>query len=107
MLLKRIDIDRILITDSKVDLETTDDLNTGLAIPDIWFLAEGIHYNPVAVKDSNRIFYSDNIMAKVFNFEYVLPDNLSAIRPPKNVPTAPPRPTSRARMVPTSPVPIS
>lgn len=80
LLLKRIDIDRILITDSKVDLETTDDLNTGLAIPDIWFLAEGIHYNPIAVKDSNRIFYSDNIMAKVSNFEYVLPDNLSAIR---------------------------
>ena len=79
LLLKRVDIDRVLIADSKIDFQTTDDLNTGLTIPDIWFLAEGIHYNPITAKDSNRIFYSDNIMAKITNFEYVLPDNLSSI----------------------------
>ncbi|MCK5103178.1 MAG: hypothetical protein KAR17_10190, partial [Cyclobacteriaceae bacterium] len=31
-------------------------------------------------KDSNRIFYSDNLMAKIKNFNYVLPNNMSAIR---------------------------
>ena len=80
LLLKSIDIDRILVTDSKVTIENSDDERTGLEIPDIWLLAEGIKYNPTAAKDSNRIFYSDNLMAKITNFNYVLPDNMSAIR---------------------------
>jgi len=80
LLLKNIDIGRILLTDSKVNFETTDDHNTGLVVPDIWFLAEGIHYNPVSAKDSSRIFYSDNVMAKITNINYVLPDNLSSIK---------------------------
>ena len=80
LILKRVDIDQILITDSKIDFETTDDHNTGLNIPEIWLLAEGIHYNPITVKDSSRIFYTDNFMVRVSNFDYVLPDNLSSIK---------------------------
>ena len=74
------EINKILLTDSKVDLETTEEKNIGLLIPDIWFLAEGIKYDQISAKDSSRIFYSDNIMAKITNFSYTLPDNLSSIR---------------------------
>ena len=80
LLLKSIDIERILVTDSKVTIENPDELRTGLVMPDIWLLAEGIKLNPKSAKDSNRIFYSDNLMAKIKNFNYVLPNNMSAIR---------------------------
>ncbi|MCK5700056.1 MAG: hypothetical protein KAI29_02850, partial [Cyclobacteriaceae bacterium] len=80
LLLKSIDIDRILITDSKLTIENEDEQRAGLEIPDIWLLAEGIKYDPVSAKNSNRIFYSDNLVAKVKNLNYVLPDNLSAIK---------------------------
>jgi hypothetical protein len=80
LLLKNINIDRILLTDSKVDYKTTDDPNTGLLIPDIWFMAEGIKYDPVSALDSSRIFYSDNMVARLRDLNFVLPDNLSAIK---------------------------
>lgn len=80
LLLKSIDIERILITDSKLTIENSDEQRAGLVIPELWLLAEGIKYNPVSARDSNRIFYSDNLMVKINNFDYVLPDNMSAIR---------------------------
>jgi hypothetical protein len=80
MLLQNINIDRILLTDSRVNYNPSNEPNTGLLLPDIWLLAEGIKYDPAAAKDSSRLFYSDNMMARFSNLKYVLPDNLSAIR---------------------------
>ncbi len=80
LLLKSIDIDRILITDSKANIENSDGSGKGLVIPEIWFLAEKVKYDPILALDSNRIFYSDNLKAIITNFNYVLPDNLSSIR---------------------------
>lgn len=79
LLLKNINIDRIMVTDSKATIENPNTERSALVIPDIWFLAEGVKFNPISAKNLNRIFYSDHIMAKISHFNYVLPDNLSAI----------------------------
>ncbi|MCG8308554.1 MAG: hypothetical protein MI975_14270, partial [Cytophagales bacterium] len=80
MFLKKIKIDRLLISDSKMTFEHSDEDKTGVVAPDIWFLAEGLKYDPIAAKDSSRIFYTDNLKATISNFRYVLPDNLSSVR---------------------------
>ncbi len=80
LILKSIDIDRFLINDLKVTVDNPQGDKAEIAVPDIWFLAEGIKYDPVTALDTNRIFYSDNLMAKITNFYFVLPDNLSSIR---------------------------
>jgi len=80
MLIKSIEIDEILITDSKLDYKTNSSARSGLLLPHIWFLAEGIRYDPTSAKDSSRILYTDNLMTRITNFSYVLPDNLSSIR---------------------------
>ncbi len=80
LLLKSIEIDRFLITDSKVTVDNPEVNKAAIVIPDLWFLAEGIKYDPVSALDTNRIFYSDNLIAKITNFYFVLPDNLSSIR---------------------------
>lgn len=79
-ILKHVSIDRIFMTDSKFRLENPVEAKTDLIMPDLWLLAEGIEYNPLAASDSNRIFYSDQIMAKLSNFTYVTPDNLASVR---------------------------
>ena len=79
-IIKKIEIDRIMLSDSRFNYEDSDNPNTGLLVPDIWLLVEDIQIDPLKEIDSSRIFYSDNIMAKVSNFKYVLPDNLSEIR---------------------------
>lgn len=80
LILKQIEIDKIFLTDTKIDIENPVEHKYDLIIPDVWLLAEGIKYNPVLAKDSSRIFYSDKIFAKVSNLNYILPDNLSAIK---------------------------
>lgn len=80
LLLKSINIDRVLVTDSKVILENSNAQKPALVIPDIWFLAEDIKYDPISAVNSNRIFYSDHLKAKISNINYVLPDNFSAIK---------------------------
>ena len=79
MLLKSVRIDQLLITDSRANLENAIERKTDLALPDIWFLAEGISYNPTALLDSTRIFYSDKIMTRLTNLNYALPDNMNVI----------------------------
>jgi hypothetical protein len=79
-ILKHVAIDRIFMTDSKFRLENPVEAKTDLIMPDLWLLAEGIEYNPLAASDSNRIFYSDQIMAKLSNFTYITPDNLASVR---------------------------
>jgi hypothetical protein len=80
MLLKSVRIDQILITDSRANLENAIENKIDLALPDIWFMAEGISYNPATVHDSSRIFYSDRIMTRLSNLNYVMPDNMNAIK---------------------------
>jgi hypothetical protein len=80
MLLKSVRIDRILITDSQANLENAIEHKIDLALPEIWFLAEGISYNPVSARDSIRIFYSDRIMTRLSNLNYIFPDNMNAVR---------------------------
>jgi hypothetical protein len=75
LLLERIRIKRLLITDSKGSYEN----DTKFTIPNLWLLAENINYDPVSAKDASRIFFSDNLVAKIANFSYVTPDNLSSI----------------------------
>jgi hypothetical protein len=80
MLLKSVRIDQLLVTDSEVNLENAIEHKIDLALPDIWFMAEGISYNPVSARDSSRIFYSDNILTRLANLNYVFPDNMNAVR---------------------------
>lgn len=80
LLVKNINIDRILLTDSKATIENSNLERPALVIPDIWFLAEGIKYTPISSENTNRILYSDRLMAKISNFNYILPDKLSVIK---------------------------
>lgn len=80
LLLKSIEIDRVLITDTRVTVDNPEVKKAAIVIPDLWFLAEGIKYDPVSALDTNRIFYSDNLITKITNFYFVLPDNLSSIQ---------------------------
>jgi hypothetical protein len=80
LILKQIEIDKIFLTDTKIDIENPVEQKSDLIIPDVWLLAEGIKYNPVLAKDSGRIFYSDKICTKISNLNYILPDNLSAVK---------------------------
>jgi hypothetical protein len=80
MLLKSINIGQLFVTNSELIVDDPVEQRTNLVLPDIWLLAEGIKYNPVTALDSTRIFYSDNIVTKLTNLSYVLPDNLAAIK---------------------------
>jgi hypothetical protein len=80
MLLKQIAIDRIFLTENKLNLQNPDERRSDLVIPDIWLMAENIRYDPIAATDSSRFLYTDNIRTKIKNFSYVLPDNLAAIK---------------------------
>ncbi len=80
LLLKSVRIDQILINESQANLENAIEHKIDLALPEIWFLAEGISYNPVSARDSSRIFYSDRIMTRLSNLNYIFPDNMNAVR---------------------------
>jgi len=80
LLLKSIDIGRILITDSQVKIDNPEEVNKGLVLPEIWLLSEGVKYDPISSTDTTRLFYSDHLMAKLSNIKYILPDNLSSIQ---------------------------
>ncbi len=80
LLLKQVEIDKIFLNNSSLEIENSTEHRANLKIPEIWLLAEGLKYNPVLARDTSRIFYSDNILTKISNFEYILPDNLSAVK---------------------------
>jgi len=80
LLLKQVEIDKIFLNNSSVEIKNPTEHRANLKIPEIWLLAEGLKYNPILARDTSRIFYSDNILTKISNFEYILPDNLSAIK---------------------------
>ncbi len=80
VILKKIYIDRMLVTDARLTIENPETQKNDLEIPDIWFLSEGITYDPVSAKDTSRIFFSQHLKAKLSNFSFILPDKLSAIR---------------------------
>ena len=79
-LLKRVDVKQLFVTHSSLTMENAETGENQLVAPDIWVLANDIEYNPVSVHDSTRLFYSDNLITKLANINYVLPDNLSKIR---------------------------
>lgn len=79
LILKNINIDRIVVNDSRASIGNSNTEKPALVIPDIWFMAEGIKFNPISAQNPNRIFYSDHLTAKISNFNYVLPGNLLAI----------------------------
>jgi len=80
LLLKQVEIDKIFLNNTSLKIAHPTEKRTDLNIPDIWVLAEGLRYDPVLAKDSNRIFYSDNILTRISNLEYIMPDNLSAVK---------------------------
>ncbi len=80
LLLKDISIDKILLNDAKITMDHAYISNKKLAVPDLWVLAEGIKYNPLAAADKSRIFYSDNMMIKAENISMGLPKSLSSVR---------------------------
>ena len=80
LLLKQVDIDNVFIADSRLTIENAKEHRDDLSIMDIWIQAEGMKYDPVLAKDTSRIFYSDQINARLSNLEYILPDNLSSIK---------------------------
>ncbi len=61
LIIKSINIDRFLISDSKVNIENSIEQKTGLTIPEIWFLAEGIKYDQVSAKESDHLLYSEHL----------------------------------------------
>lgn len=80
LLIKNVDIGQCLISGSDLSVENPAEGRTNLRLPDIWFLAEGIRYNPVSARDSTRILYSDHVTTKLGNLHYNFPDKLNSIR---------------------------
>jgi len=80
LILKQVDIDEILLKDSKLVLEHPSKKRNDLSIMDIRVEGRNLRYDPLLAGDSSRIFYTDEIDAKISNFKYVLPDTLSSIK---------------------------
>ncbi|MDZ7608484.1 MAG: hypothetical protein U5K79_23510 [Cyclobacteriaceae bacterium] len=78
-LINQLDIGRISITDGSLAVDFTYDDKPKIKVPYLDFMARGVKLSPDKMNDSSRLFYSDEISAKIRSVRYVLPSGLNAI----------------------------